>query len=159
MKKTKYFSLFIVGIALMSCGNGDRQGADTPLAASVAPKQLVIPANKNLCFQQVSGSRNEDTLTVKLHFQGDQVTGTMTQKPYEKDARTGVLSGLLLQPDIKANWIFMQEGMKDSIELDFRLGDDALWQRPLNYNANTGKEQTDTSAGFTQKIPLVDCSA
>jgi hypothetical protein len=61
------------------------------------------------------------------------------------------LEGILKGDTINAVWSFLQEGMKDTLHLKFKLNNNELSQKPLKLNVTTGKDQTDESAGYTLK--------
>jgi hypothetical protein len=69
--------------------------------------------------------------------------------PDQKDSRKGTLEGTVKGDNIDAVWSFMQEGMKDTLSLKFKLNNNELSQKPLKLNVTSGRDQTDESAGYT----------
>lgn len=114
-----------------------------------APKTSDTTAITSLCFVRTEGAKNQDSTTVNLVMRGSSVTGEMMWLPAEKDRRKGVLSGTRKDDLITAVWTFKQEGMTDTIGVEFQLKKDQLLQRPLITNTKTGRQQTDKSAGYT----------
>lgn len=72
----------------------------------------------------------------------------MNWLPYQKDSRKGKLDGIIKNDTIRATWSFMQEGMKDTLKLNFQFKNSQLSQKPLKLNTKTGREQTDEKAGY-----------
>ncbi len=100
----------------------------------------------SVCFLHTMG---KDSTAVELMVKGDKVTGHLNWLPYEKDSRKGTLEGAIQNDTVRANWSFMQEGMKDTIAVNFLLKGETLAQKPLKFNSKTGREQTDEKAGYT----------
>ena len=62
----------------------------------------------------------------------NKVNGDMNWLPKEKDRRKGTLSGTLNGDKIEAVWSFMQEGMKDTLAVEFKLSAQQLAQKPMS---------------------------
>ena len=125
--------------------DGDRDtlvNADTP----AAPVEVEA---KSMCYLRTEGQGNKDTTSTELVIKDNKVTGQMYWHPFEKDSRKGTLSGTLKGDTVYAVWSFMQEGMQDTLGLQFLIKGDNLMQKPLKLNTKTGREQTDNLAGFT----------
>ncbi|MDB5155410.1 MAG: hypothetical protein JWR50_117 [Mucilaginibacter sp.] len=73
----------------------------------------------------------------------------MNWLPYQKDSRKGTLDGALKNDTIHAVWSFMQEGMMDTLKLNFQIKNGELSQKPLKLNTKTGREQTDESSDYS----------
>jgi len=128
----------------------DSTAADGTLTATTgAPKTTDTTAITSICFVRTEGNKNQDSTTVNLVMKGSSVTGEMIWTPYEKDSRKGILSGTRKDGLITAVWTFQQEGMTDTIGVEFQLTKDKLLQKPLVLNTKTGRQQTDKSAGYT----------
>jgi hypothetical protein len=82
----------------------------------------------------------------------------MSWLPKEKDARKGTLTGTLKGNAIKAVWTFMQEGTKDTLNVEFQLRGNALAQKPYQYDAKTGRQQTDNKADYSVIYSMKNCS-
>src|SRR5215217_8311006 len=149
--KTAICLLSIPVLLLMSCTN-DQSGGTTPLGSVYEKKPVVVLRPRNLCFLK---AESRDTLKVHLTINGTLISGRMDNMPYEKDARYGLLAGTITDDHIIARWTYEQEGIKDTLDLDLRLTDTGLLQRPLTVNAATGKEETDHTADYGNLIPLV----
>ena len=122
--------------------------ADTDTAASGAlnKRSGIITS---LCFLRTEGKSNMDTTNVQLVIKGDTVSGEMDWRPYQKDGRKGVLEGKMHGDTARVLWTFKQEGVTDTLGLNFKLDSSRLVQRPLKLNKKTGRQQTDESAGYS----------
>ena len=140
---------------LSACDNsGEMKGNGTREAEVVLPVQDEGPQ----CFQKISGAGMHDTTRVRLDPDGSGVSGTMDIILHEKDSRRGRLRGTLGKDGIiRADYYFMQEGMTDTVPLQFRLEEDAILLRPAIYDPATGRERPDTSKGFADRLNKVAC--
>lgn len=151
--KNRFLYLLLAGCTtLLSCG--DQSQTDTNPPANETGQQPDTPTSKDYCFRQLTG---KDTLRVHLHVEGDKVTGNMDNLPDQKDARRGNITGVIAGDEINAVWHFQQEGMNDSIAVNFKLTPEALKQRPFVINQSSGREEPDTKADYTISIPKVAC--
>jgi hypothetical protein len=127
----------------------------TALAACTSPEGKDSSAGDtegeatSMCFLRTEGKSNKDTTSIELVIKDDKVTGQMYWHPFEKDSRKGALNGTLKGDTVYAVWSFMQEGMQDTLGLQFLINGDNLMQKPLKLNTKTGRQQTDNAAGFT----------
>jgi hypothetical protein len=156
MRNAFLYLLLAGSTTLLSCGN-QSQTNNNPSATEAEQPSAAIPEAKDYCFRQLTGN-GKDTLNVRLHVESDKVTGTMDNIPDQKDARRGNITGIIVGDEIKAVWHFQQEGMSDSISLNFKLTENALKQRPPVINQSSGREEPDTKADYTISIPKVDCN-
>jgi hypothetical protein len=105
----------------------------------------------SMCFLRTEGKASKDTTSIELVIKDNKVSGQMYWHPFEKDSRKGTLNGTLKGDTVNAVWSFMQEGMQDTLGMQFLINEGNLSQKPLKLNTQTGREQTDQSAGFTLK--------
>jgi hypothetical protein len=147
--RNTFLCLLLAGSAtLFSCGN-QSQTKSTENETGQA-----ISEAKDYCFREVM---DNDTSRVSLHVEGGKVTGDMDYIPYEKDARRGTITGVMVNDEIKAVWHYQQEGSDDSMQVAFKLTEGALKQKPSVVNQSSGREEPDTKADYTIHIPKVDC--
>jgi hypothetical protein len=152
----KYIALFGIAALMASCSSpdGKQVGTDTvingdTLAKAASTQQTNnTPTVSSLCFLLTEGKSNQDSTSVELVVKGNKITGQMNWLPYQKDSRKGTLTGTISGEDINAVWSFMQEGMTDTLNLQFKLKDGQLSQKPLKLNTGTGRQQTDGAAGY-----------
>ena len=141
-------ALIAVTIAACSSPDGKQETADT----TVKTDSPAIPADSeatSLCFLRTDGNGNRDTTSTELLIKDKTVTGQMYWHPFEKDSRKGTLAGTLKGDTVYAVWSFMQEGMQDTMALQFLIKGSDLLQKPLKLNTKSGREQTDNAAVFT----------
>lgn len=155
MKTTTLLLLATLAIAACSSPGKKTAGTDTVIAGDTIAKSASTPQTNNtptitsLCFVRTEGNKNQDSTTVELVIKGNTVTGEMVWMPYQKDGRKGILNGTITGDQIKAVWTFKQEGMTDTMAVDYKLDGDKLAQKPLKVDSKTGRQQTDASAGYT----------
>jgi hypothetical protein len=159
MKTMKKY-LYIVVFVFASCaGNATKttdtitSKEDTALTTSVnTPAQ-----NMEYCFVHTDGTSAQDTTAVHLVINANKVSGDMNWIPKEKDKRKGTLVGKLDGNVIKAVWSFMQEGMKDTMAVEFKLSAQQLAQKPFVVNTANGRQQVDSKADYTILYNLDNC--
>ncbi|RYZ97382.1 MAG: hypothetical protein EOP47_21795 [Sphingobacteriaceae bacterium] len=157
MKKIS-LSAMCVAVALASCSSNQNKVVDD----SAATDSTHIMHNENAasghaCFLHTDGTANQDSTIVYLMVSGSKVTGEMKWLPKEKDSRNGTLEGTQEGNTIKAVWSFMQEGMTDTMAVEFDYSGDKLSQKPFIVNQATGRQQTDTNASHSIAFNKVDC--
>lgn len=143
----------VIAIALAACTSpeGKQSMSDTVVNADTLAKPTEVEAT-SMCFLRTDGKNNKDTTSIELVVKDNNVTGQMNWHPFEKDSRKGALNGTLKGDTVYAVWTFMQEGMQDTIGLQFLINEgnlSTLTQKPLKLNTQTGRQQTDNAAGFT----------
>ena len=156
-----YTIISLCTLALASCAGNGNNSADTTKTAAEDTAQagkLNAPAqNMEYCFIRTEGTSNQDTTAVHLVINGSKVSGDMKWVPKEKDSRKGTLLGTIQGNDIKGVWTFMQEGMTDSLAVEFKLSAQQLAQKPSVYDQKTGREQLNESADYTLIYKLDNC--
>lgn len=155
--------VIICAMAFASCAGNGNNGADTLKTdsgtdTSYATKLNTPAQNMEYCFIHTDGTSAQDTTAVHLVINANKVSGDMNWMPKEKDSRKGKLLGTLDGDNIKAVWSFMQEGMKDSIALEFKLSSQQLAQKPLVFNSSDGRQQTDIKSGYTVMYNMDNCT-
>lgn len=153
--------IIISAFALASCAGGGNQKNDTSktlkedtLTGTIRP---TAQQNKRYCFRRTEGTGNQDTTIVQFTVNVDRIEGTMNWIPKEKDSRKGILTGTISDHEIKAVWSYIQEGMKDSMVVAFKLTPQRLAQKPLKVNAATGRQETDEEADYTVIYEQDEC--
>lgn len=137
-----------IAVSCNSTGNKN----ETIVTDSSAVNDTTIHRTPNahaLCFLRTEGNTNQDTTSIELVIKDNKVSGLMNWMPYQKDSRKGKLQGTIQNDSIQAVWSFMQEGMTDTINLQFKIDNNQLLQKPLKLNTKTGREQTNNSGGYT----------
>ncbi len=148
----------VLAVTASACTSGEKKDkdGDTVINGDTLATPVVSEAT-SLCFIRTEGTKDQDTTSVELVVKDNKVTGQMYWHPFEKDSRKGDLSGTIKGDTVNAVWTFMQEGMKDTLALQFLMKGNMLLQKPLKLNTKTGREQTDNSALYTVTYkPSVD---
>jgi hypothetical protein len=151
MKQIALGCLATLLLAACSAPNGGAAKTDTIINNDTLAKAKNTPVNNNtptvyaLCFLSKKG---RDSTSIELVVHGNKVTGQMNWLPYQKDSRKGPLEGIIKNDTIRATWTFMQEGMRDTLNLNFLFKNSQLSQKPLKLNTKTGREQTDEKADY-----------
>lgn len=140
----------VIGLSIAGCTSAekDSKDADTVISGDTLATEIKGDAT-SMCFLRTDGTKSQDTTSIELVVKDNKVTGQMYWHPFEKDSRKGALSGTIKGDTVNAVWTFMQEGMQDTLALQFLVKGDDLAQKPLKVNTQTGREQTDNSAGYT----------
>jgi hypothetical protein len=156
--------ILICVLALASCtGNGTKNSNDIIKSTndqeytSQATTLNTSAQNMEYCFIHTDGTNAQDTTAVHLVINANRVSGDMSWLPKEKDRHKGTLSGKLKGDKIIAVWRFMQEGMKDTLAVEFKLSAQGLDQKPMNLNTATGREQINTQADYSVIYKLDNC--
>jgi hypothetical protein len=152
--------LYIGVLAFASCTGDATRTADTVTTKGDTSLTTTIntPAqNMEYCFVHTDGTSAQDTTAVHLVINADKVSGNMNWVPKEKDKRKGTLAGTLNGNVIKAVWSFMQEGMKDTMAVEFKLSAQQLAQKPYVMNTANGRQQLNKNAHYTILYHLDNC--
>lgn len=160
MKVRLYQLITIVALLAACSGNRDNSGADSSRVGTAVEtdKALTKPGGSmQYCFFRTEGLQSQDTTDVRLLISGNKVTGFMSWLPKEKDSRKGKLTGKLTGNQIKAVWTYGQEGNTDTMTVEFELRGTAFAQKPYQYNRKTGREQTNSSAGYEVPFNIKNC--
>ena len=147
----KYIILVFAAAFILSSCSSNSDKAD--VADTVTATPVKAPLAHALCFLRTEG---RDSTSIEMVIKDNKVTGLMNWMPYEKDSRKGKLAGTIKNDTIDVVWSFMQEGMTDTLNLHFKLDNIRLWQKPLIFNKQTGREQTDASSGYTLSYATAD---
>jgi len=149
----KYFNLLCTASLLIaSCSSNSNKTENKDASKADSSEVTAAPAaatDTSRCFLLTEGKKNQDTTTIELAIKNGKVIGQMNWLPYQKDSRKGTLTGTAKGDTINAVWNFMQEGMKDTIGLKLVLNGNRLIQKPLAFDAKTGRQHTDEKAGYT----------
>ena len=139
----KLLLLNLVALCLYSCNaNNTSNGSQTD----------------TLCFQRISGMKSQDTATVQLLIQNNNVSGRFSTIPFEKDRRIGTLTGTLRDSIIYATWMYMQEGMTDSLKVEFKLSQNKLAQKTLGVDLKTGIQAITDTSTFSLVYNKIKCA-
>lgn len=113
------------------------------------------PATTDRCFELREG---KDVAYVRLHIEGNAVSGDFLNLPYEKDAAIGTLRGTLQDSLIAAKWFFTQEGIDDTIAVAFQLAGRSLLRQEWAIDSVTGRYILNPSAPFVYTYTQIPCA-
>lgn len=131
--------------------------ADTTIADNTAVDEGDEPVLQTMCFQKLAGTSNQDTTSLKLIVDGNKVSGDFGHYPKEKDRRVGKINATKDGELIKGTWVYMQEGMKDTLQVEFKLNGNKLIQKNYTINSKTGREVFSEASVFNIEFDKVDC--
>lgn len=148
----KKISLIILTIAFYtSCARNQIAKVDTNASVELEKKPT------NYCFQHIEGNKNQDTSTIQLIVNGNEVTGNFNHIPYEKDSRKGPIKGIKDGDIIKAVWSFMQEGMNDTLSVEFQISDEQLLQKTFGIDETSGRQVLKDTSTFSIRYSKIEC--
>lgn len=148
---------FLSGLLLASCTNSPtRNNAAT--TDSVNSAQQSASQTDTMCFRRLAGTKNQDTTYVNLIMSGDDVSGSMSSIPFEKDSRKGTIKGKKSDNTITAIWTYMQEGMTDSLNVSFKTNGNKLIQQEYGIDATSGREVLEANAPYSIEYTEIDCA-
>ena len=152
--------LFAAILSMAACTSQPGQTtdlADTTVAVNTAVENGGEPVVQTLCFQKLAGTSNQDTTSLKLMVDGNKVTGNFGHYPKEKDRRVGKINATKDGELIKGTWVYMQEGMNDTMQVEFKLNGDKLIQKNYTVDSKTGREVFSEASVFNIEFIKVDC--
>lgn len=143
---------------LFSAACSEHQSKQKPQAKNykVVKRGSADALADTVCFINVQG---RDTVKVSLHINKGDVSGYMVSIPYEKDRRRGKLAATKQGDIISGDWMYMQEGVNDTLPVKFRLTGNTLQQQPWKADMKTGREVADPQAPFSIAFQQTECHA
>jgi hypothetical protein len=144
----KLLSLLSI-LLLVSCQRNKPQTNTAKDTSAIAPSRL--------CFQRLEGSSKQDTATVSFLIQDKEVTGSFNTIPHEKDSRIGTIKGQKNGGIIRVLWSFMQEGINDTLTVEFKLSSNKLYQRSLDIDEKTGRQKLTKDSKFSIEYQPINC--
>ena len=154
----KHLVILLSIIILTACNNNQESTSSADSASTLSNNNSSPKEQTELCFQRVEGNTNQDTSTIHLVFESERVIGSFNHVPYEKDSRKGTLSGTRNGDMIKAVWSFMQEGMNDTLSVEFKLSENELYQKTFGIDQQTGRQKLTDTSTFSIRYEKVACS-
>ena len=101
---------------------------------------------------------NRDTTTLRLVVNGDQASGYLDIKPYEKDRAQGSFQGTLRNNQIQADWQRSGEGTTQRYALDLILkGDSIIWYEGERIENQGRWVLKKPNTGFNYVLIKTDC--
>lgn len=146
--------LIVLAICLSACTNSSNQNTSN---TGDTVKKNTVPQVETLCFLHTEGLKNQDTSYVQLVINDDKITGVFAHLPYEKDSRIGTLLGSRQDNMIKGIWVYMQEGMQDTLDVEFKLDNNRLMQKNYSVDTKTGRQFLSDTSAFKMEYNTIDC--
>lgn len=154
----KHLVILLSAAIAIACNNNRESTSTTNSASTLSNNNSTQNQQTEFCFQRVEGNTNQDTSVINLVFKADKVTGTFNHTPHEKDSRKGTLSGSRDGDIIKTVWSFMQEGIKDTLSVEFKLSENELYQKTFGIDQQTGRQKITDTSTFSIRYQKIDCS-
>lgn len=115
-------ALFIITLVSCTSENKSTTGDSTEVIALDTTFTATTPKkNSSDCYQYI---KNRDTASLKLNITGEELTGELNYKLFEKDSNTGKIAGEMKGDTIIAEYTFDSEGMRSVREVVFVKKDD-----------------------------------
>ncbi len=152
--------LFAATLSITACTSTIEKSGDTtntPDTVNLPNTGASDSVRKTLCFQRLSGTANQDTTSLKLFLEGAKVTGDFGHYPAEKDKRMGKIIASQNGELIKGIWIYMQEGINDTLPVEFKIDGDNLVQKNYTINSKTGREVFSEASAFNIEFDRISC--
>ncbi len=141
-------------VLFTSCSESADTGIEKPKEEKSEP---VTAVTERACYRRLDGTKNQDTTSIEISNKANVITGKLDWKPFEKDRRSGKFSAILAGNVMKGVWVFMQEGIMDSIPVEFKLSGDTLFRRPSKVDKKNGRELIDSTADYSIPFIAVSC--
>jgi hypothetical protein len=148
--------LFLAASSFAACTTQPDKIADSSDTASRPDEEVNDQIVKTMCFQKLAGTANHTT-SIKLIVKGDQVSGDFGHYPKEKDRRVGKITAINDGKLIKGVWVYMQEGISDTLQIEFKLVGEKLVQKNYTVDAKTGREVFSEASVFNIEFDKVSC--
>lgn len=152
--------LFTVSVGLAACTTAPENtpgDSSDSMMENVSGNVSSETAMQTICFQKLAGTSNQDTTSLKLIIDGEEVRGDFAHYPYQKDRRVGTIRATKKNDLIKGVWIYMQEGMNDTLAVEFKWNGDKLVQKNYTVDPKTGREVFSDGSVFNIEFTKVNC--
>ncbi|MXV14947.1 hypothetical protein [Hufsiella ginkgonis] len=150
--------LLVLMLLFAACTNSATNPANDSTAIADNTENAVKKHEEiNSCFEHLEGTDSTDVTALHLVINNDEVTGELNWIPKEKDARKGMIRGTRQGDLIRGIWTFSQEGMSDSLEVEFKISGNNVLQRSYAIDQATGKEYLDDGSSFDRVFKPAPC--
>lgn len=151
----KYAIIFATICLLAACGpNPEKTSNDSTDSSGFSIETTYTMSG---CFLHTDGLKNQDTTLVQLEIKDSDVTGQLSYMPHEKDRATGIMHGKKDGDIINAMWVYIQEGIKDSVAVSFKINEETILQKQPSYDSKTGRIFLADTALYSIKYTEVEC--
>ena len=159
--------LILTGSVLMICSCEKNDGKQTnvenrkpdTLAISEDPNQISENENVENCYMNVIG---KDSMFLSYKISNAKVTGKLKYKNFEKDSKSGDISGTISGDTLKVNYKFASEGTTSEREIYFLQDSGVLLEGIGKYAETTTNKavyESGKSLNFSkgQRLNPADC--
>lgn len=156
----KYLPFLLLSF-VFACNSNEESNTSQTVQDSMPAAVTTQPGTGGLdsvCFIRTEGIGNVDTMALKLFTEGNEAWGKLMYLYSEKDWRMGRFTGKRNGDMVKAKWVFLQEGMQDSVDLSFKLQGNSAFQQNMQVDKKTGKETLSDTAAYSREYRRIDCS-
>ncbi len=150
MKSIFFITLCVI---ISACADTNKNMAENGNAQNPTGK-----VSEESCYIRTVGSVQQDTTLIHLAIDGSVVNGKISWIPFEKDSRRGTLRAVKDGEIIKGVWTYMQEGMADSVDVEFKISGEKLYQKAYEIDESTGKLIVNETLGYPMEFTRIDCS-
>lgn len=123
--KTIHFTLAVFAIVISSCTNENKSGERTDSSEVIAVDTTFTATRPKTsssdCYVYI---KNRDTASLKINMHGEELTGELDYRLFEKDSNKGTIAGEMKGDTIIAEYTFDSEGMRSVREVIFVKKDD-----------------------------------
>ncbi|GAB2580237.1 hypothetical protein [Spirosoma areae] len=149
-------SYFLLALAVGCQSNSSQQDtSDSTQSRSASELASVSDAPDTLCFWR---NQQRDTVTLRLITNGQQATGYIDSKVYEKDRAQGPFEGTIHNNQINANWKRSGEGVTQPYALDLTLnGNTISWQEGERVEQQGKWVLKEPATGYTYVLTKTNC--
>jgi hypothetical protein len=127
------------------------------LYSDSAQSSLIVTESKEFCFRKISGIQNRDTLEMSFRITGKSIQGELRQAIFEKDQRIGPISGEWNGRLFRVAWFYQQEGIRDTLPVQFLITPAGVLMAPLGEGEKTGGQAANIDTGNWITIQQVSC--
>lgn len=123
--KPLHLTLVFFLLIAMSCTNENKKVQDNDTTEIIAEDTTFSSTNPKInttnCYEYI---KNRDTATLKIIMEGEELTGNLDYKLFEKDHNTGTIAGEMKGDTIIAEYYFKSEGVSSIREIVLVKKDD-----------------------------------
>lgn len=127
------FSILAAGVCILSfaaCTNENKTSGVTDTSEVIAVDTTFtatnVKKNSSDCYAYI---KNRDTATLQINIEGEELTGDLNYRLFEKDSNKGKIAGEMRGDTVIAEYTFDSEGMRSVREVIFvRKADGALYE-------------------------------
>jgi hypothetical protein len=125
----KFILTFVAASALLAACNNEEKTVATADSTVVIPTDTTVAKTpepfRDGCYAYV---KNRDTASLTLRLAGEEITGDLSYKLFEKDSNKGTIAGEIKGDTIIAEYDFNSEGTRSIREIVFLKKDGKLYE-------------------------------